>query len=118
MYMHVCSPNALIVIFCVIIADHIVKLVSSVVGQVPVEDVKPTVCIFHPSSQHSLAPPPHGETNVCESIEVAEPKSHYCSAAGELFGCNVEVCQQGPFFAANISCTHRDDVTSGVLIHL
>ena len=110
MHMHVCLPNALIVIFHIIIADHIVKLVSSVVGQVPVEDIKPTVRIFHPSVQHFLAPPPHGETNVCESVDVAEPKSHYCSPAGELFGCNVEICQQG-HFAGNISCTHRDDVT-------
>ena len=78
MYVHVCClPNALIVIFRIITADpNYSQAGLPVVGQVPVEDIKPTIRIFHPSAQHSLAPPPHSETNVCESIVVAEPESH------------------------------------------
>ena len=87
-----CSPNSLIVIICKIIADHVVKLVSSLIGQVSVEDVKPTIGIFHPSAKCPLAPPPHCETDVCVSMETTEPKSTDCTAAGELFGCDVVIC--------------------------
>lgn len=105
-----CSPNALIVIFRIIIADHVIKLVSSLVGQVSVEDIKPTIGVFHPSVKCPLAPPPHREPDVCVSMKTAEPKGTDCTAAGELFGCDVVICQKRPFFAGSSSCTSRGGI--------
>ena len=87
-----CSPNAFIVVWCIIIADYVVKLVPSAIGQLPVEDIKPAVGIFHSSSLYSLTLPPYYNANVNEGMETAESESCDCSCAGEFFRCDVVVC--------------------------